>query len=56
VAGLETEAAETTTFMGREHRVLVTWLERPGGGGRFLMYAENVPREMFDGWLATMRF
>ena len=56
VAGVETEAAETSTFMGLEQRVFVTWLEGPGGAGRFLMYAKDVPRETFDGWLATMRF
>ena len=56
IAGQETEAAETEMFMGLKQRVLVTWLERPGGGGRFLMYAKNVPRETFDGILATMSF
>jgi len=56
IAGQETEAAETEVFMGVKQRVLVTWLERPEGGGRFLMYAKNMPRETFDGILATMSF
>lgn len=56
IAGVETEAAETQTFMGLEQRVYVAWIERPGGAGRYLMYAKNVRRETFDGWLATMRF
>jgi len=56
IAGQEAEAAETEMFMGLKQRVFVTWLERPGGGGRFVMYARNVPRETFDGILATMSF
>ncbi len=39
--------------MGAKQRVLATWLERPGGG-RFMMYARNVPRTTFDEILATM--
>ncbi len=53
IAGQQAAAAETETFMGIKQRVLVAWLERPGGG-RFMMYARNVPREAFDQILATM--
>jgi hypothetical protein len=56
IAGQETEAAETETFMGLKQQVLVTWLERPGGAGRFMMYTKNVPRETFNRILATMSF
>lgn len=56
IAGQETEAVETEMFMGYKQRVLVTWLERPGGGGRFMMYSRNIPRETFDKILATMSF
>jgi len=56
VAGQETEAAETKTFMGLDQRVFVTWFARPDGNGRFMVYARNVSRETFDGILATMSF
>jgi hypothetical protein len=56
IAGQETEAAETETFMGLEQRVFVTWLVRPDGVGRFMIYGKNMPRETFDGILATMSF
>jgi hypothetical protein len=56
IAGREAEVAETTMFMGLPQRVLVTWLERPGRAGRFVMYAKNVPRETFEAILATMSF
>jgi hypothetical protein len=56
IAGQETEVAETTMFMGLQQQVLVTWLERPGGAGRFMMYAGNVPRDTFNRMLTTMSF
>jgi hypothetical protein len=56
IAGQETDAAETATFMGRPQQVLVTWLEPSGGRGRYLMYARNLSRETFDHILATMSF
>jgi hypothetical protein len=56
IAGQEAEAAETETFMGLKQRVFVAWLERPGGAGRFMIYAKDVPRETFDRILATMSF
>jgi hypothetical protein len=56
IAGRETDAAETTTFMGIEQRVFVAWLQGPEGAGRFMMYAKNMPREQFDAILATVSF
>jgi hypothetical protein len=56
VAGQETEVAETEIFMGIKQQVLVTHLERPGGAGRFVMHARNMPRETFDKILAAMSF
>jgi hypothetical protein len=56
VAGQQTEVAETEMFMGIQQQVLVAWLERPGGAGRFMMYAANMPRKTFDKILSGMSF
>jgi hypothetical protein len=56
IAGQESEAAETETFMGRKQQVLVAWLEKPRGEGRFMIYATQMPREAFDRLLASASF